>query len=581
MTALAPASASAGRRRARIATALVLGTGALVAVIASRPDSPLTPPLYPGAGAPDLLARAAAALGLDRLPRDAAAVVGAGALFAAAGAFLYALAAAWRGQLSVRRVVVVGLVLHALALAMPLFLSRDVYSYAIYGRMVSRYGANPYADIPASFAEDPVYPLVSVDWIDSRSVYGPAFTALSAGVTGVASTPAGTVFAFKAVAAVASAATMLLAAAAARRAAPERAAFAAALIGWNPVVVFHGVAGGHNDALLGLAIAVAVMLLLARRELWATAALTLGTLVKVSGAVPLLVAAVAFILRRPRGQRLRALGMHAAVTAGVALPFVIPYMQREDPTLGTLELTTRQGWLAPSRFVLVILRGAATAVGGEVAGDVASILVRVAFPLAFLWVMVSLLRHLARDPGRIDPVVVICAMGWASLVSLMLSPVLLPWYVAWLIPLAWLMPRPARGGAVLISVALAITELVAEPSRAPRVWEAMVFGLHWVATPVVLLVLVRLLLELRRRTGMAPGAGFADPLLIEDLGPPVRGSAHGAREPALAPAPAGAGGREVAGGDQGQDGADGSGAAGTDPDPVRGERAEDRGGDPR
>jgi alpha-1,6-mannosyltransferase len=574
----APVSAPSRARSAPAATVAVVATAALVGLVASTPGSPFTPPLFPGARAPGILEGAAGLLGLDALSRDGLAVLGAAALFVAAGAFLYALGAAWRGHLSIRRIVVVGILLHLVALAIPLFLSRDVYSYAIYGRMVSEYGENPYTDIPAAFADDPVYPLVSVDWIDSRSVYGPAFTAISAGVTGLFSTPASTVFGFKAMAAVAGVLTMLLTAAAARRAAPERAAFAAALIGWNPVIVFHGVAGGHNDALVGLAVAGAVLLVLLRRELLATAALTVGALVKISAAVPLFVAAAAFAFRKREGQRAGELLKHVGVGVLVALPFVLPFMQAEDPTLGTLELTTRQGWLAPSRFVLVTLRGAANAIGGEVAGDIVSVIVRLAFPLAFVWVLVVLLRHLARGRERLDTVVVLGAMGWASLISLLVSPVLLPWYVAWLIPLAWILPRTARGGAVLISVALAITELVAEPSRAPRVWEAMVFGLHWVATPIILLVLIRLLLELRRRTSMPPAARFDDPLLSDASPPPGDGSACG--EPALVAAPAGPGGGRVAGHAEQDDDRHRSGPTGTEAHPVGDEGAQDRRGDP-
>jgi hypothetical protein len=574
----APVSAPSRARSAPAATVAVVATAALVGLVASTPGSPFTPPLFPGARAPGILEGAAGLLGLDALSRDGLAVLGAAALFVAAGAFLYALGAAWRGHLSIRRIVVVGILLHLVALAIPLFLSRDVYSYAIYGRMVSEYGENPYTDIPAAFADDPVYPLVSVDWIDSRSVYGPAFTAISAGVTGLFSTPASTVFGFKAMAAVAGVLTMLLTAAAARRAAPERAAFAAALIGWNPVIVFHGVAGGHNDALVGLAVAGAVLLVLLRRDLLATAALTVGALVKISAAVPLFVVAAAFAFRKREGQRARELLKHVGVGVLVALPFVLPFMQAEDPTLGTLELTTRQGWLAPSRFVLVTLRGAANAIGGEVAGDIVSVIVRLAFPLAFVWVLVVLLRHLARGRERLDTVVVLGAMGWASLISLLVSPVLLPWYVAWLIPLAWILPRTARGGAVLISVALAITELVAEPSRAPRVWEAMVFGLHWVATPIILLVLIRLLLELRRRTSMPAAAGFDDPLLSDDSPPPGDGSAGG--EPALVAAPAGPGGGRVAGHAEQDDDRHRAGPTGTEAHPVGDEGAQDRRGDP-
>src|SRR5688572_10336531 len=93
------------RRGVRIATLATLLTAAMVVVVASRPGSPFTPPLFPGSEAPGFLRGAASLLGLDELPRDVIAVVGAAALFAAAGAFVYSLRQAWRGSLSIRRVV--------------------------------------------------------------------------------------------------------------------------------------------------------------------------------------------------------------------------------------------------------------------------------------------------------------------------------------------------------------------------------------------------------------------------------------------------------------------------------------------
>lgn len=548
-----------------MATAAILLTGAAVALVASRPASPFTPPLPRGAAPGWPLRGTVSLLGIDRLSRGVVAALGAMVIFAAAGAFLYALGRAWRGELPVRRVIAVGLLLHALALAMPVFLSRDVYSYGFYGRMVSRYGANPYTEIPASFAHDPAYPFVSVDWIDSPSVYGPAFTAVSSGITSVAPSAEGSTLAFKALAALASIATLLLVVAAARKLAPERAAFAATLVGWNPVVVFHGVGGAHNDTLLGLTLAAGILAILARRELWATAVLALGALVKVSGGVPLALAIAAAAARR-RSAWFRTVALHTGLVLLVAAPFVTPFLQSEDPTLGALELATRQGWLAPSRFVITTLRGLARAVAGDTAADIVSVVIRISFPLVFAWVLFVLVRHLARDPSRIEPKVVVAALGWAGLFSLLVSPVLLPWYAAWMVPIAWLLPRPARGGAVLLSLALAITELVAEPSSSPGVYEAMVFGLHWVATPLILLVLVRLLLELRRRVAAGPGRGFEDPLLAEEV-----------EARPLVPV---AEGQDVA--QSAEHGADGerAAAAGQEPDPVRGHRRDDRHGRP-
>src|SRR3546814_4695308 len=45
-----------------------------------------------------------------------------------------------------------------------------------------------------------------------------------------------------------------------RRVRPEREAFAVALVGLNPVVLFQSAASGHNDLLVALAIAVALAL---------------------------------------------------------------------------------------------------------------------------------------------------------------------------------------------------------------------------------------------------------------------------------------------------------------------------------
>jgi alpha-1,6-mannosyltransferase len=484
-----------------------------VAVLASRPDSPFTPFLYPGYRAPGVLRWVAELFQLDRLQRDAAALLGAVLLCAAAAAFVWALREAWRGRITVRTVIAVAIGLHVVALVIPLFVSRDVYSYAYYGRMISEYGVNPYIHTPGEFLRDPFYLVVSNFWIDSPSVYGPAFTALSAGITSMFDEPVRVILAFKLVSAAASVATMLVVVAAARRVRPERAAFAAMLVGWNPVIVFHNVAGGHNDALVGLAVAAGALLVLRGRDLWATAALALGALVKASTLLPLIVLIAAVAAKRPPGKRLRAAGAHVGVAALVALPFMAPFFTTEDPTFGQLELASRQGWLAPSRFLVVTLRGLARTIGGDVAGDITSAIVRIVFPVLLVTVVVWLTRHAARRRSG-EPEVAVAAMGWATLFGLMLAPLLLPWYAAWVVPLAWLLPRPARTGAVFISVALVITELMSEPTRSPRVWEVMVIWLHWVATPIVLLVLIRLLLELRRRVRLGPGS--PDPLLIEE-----------------------------------------------------------------
>ncbi len=86
--------------------------------------------------------------------------------------------------LPLRLVLFAGAALVALCVVLPPAGSKDVASYALYGRMVSEYGENPYTTVPDDHPEDPWYPDVSTRWRQTPSVYGPAFTVLSAAITG-------------------------------------------------------------------------------------------------------------------------------------------------------------------------------------------------------------------------------------------------------------------------------------------------------------------------------------------------------------------------------------------------------------
>ena len=120
----------------------------------------------------------------------------------------------------------------------------------------------------------------------------------------------------------------------------------------------------------------AFALVLARRELLAVAALTLGALVKVTAGLPLLLLVVWCVARAPAGRRVRTLVTHAGLAAAIAAVFAAPFFNLHDPTLGILELAGHEGWLAPSRFFRRLL----DAVSGDTLGGVA----RVAFALVLL-----------------------------------------------------------------------------------------------------------------------------------------------------------------------------------------------------
>jgi hypothetical protein len=470
----------------------------LVALIASVPASPLQPPLPAGARPGGPFAWLADLLGVDALRGGALVAASVVAVSVAVGGFLLTLRDAWRGLVSVRTVVVLAVVFHVAVLTLPLLASRDVYSYAMYGRIVSVHGQNPYVATPIDFPDDPVLTFVGPAWIDTPAVYGAGFTAMSAGITGIVRSLPSLIDVFQAIAAAASLATLGLVAWLARRLRPERAAFAAAAIGLNPVVLFQSVGGGHNDLLVALAIAGALALVMLGRGFLATAALTLGVLVKASAGLPLLLLVVAAVARREPGSRLRALVGHLAVAAGVFFAVAGWFLQREDPSLGMLELIGHEGWLAPSRLFRRLSEGLGSLLGLDAVGTALGVVVRgvlsATLTAAVIAIAVVVWRR-ARD-GTLDTAAEGAAWGWALLLLVLLGPVLLPWYVTWILPLAFLLPRVPRIALFGTTTALAVSQWTADPVEFPSAYDLNVLFGHYVLTPVITVLLVWLLIDL-------------------------------------------------------------------------------------
>jgi hypothetical protein len=161
-----------------------------------------------------------------------------------------------------------------------------------------------------------------------------------------------------------------------------------------------------------------------------------------------------------------------------------------------VELAGHEGWLAPSRFFRRVL--------DAVSGDAVGVVARVVFPLALLAVVALVARELVRRAPA-SAWLRTGAWGWGLLGLMLLGPVLLPWYVTWALPLAWLLPRVPRGVLLGTSVALTISQWTAEPSRFRTAYDLNVLFGHYVVTPVVVGLLAWLLLDLWRRTrGGAP-----------------------------------------------------------------------------
>jgi flagellar biogenesis protein FliO len=132
-------------------------------------------------------------------------------------------------------------------LARPPHRSNDIYAYGAYGRLVSEHSISPYTTRPSAFPSDPVILRMDSGWRKTRSVYGPAFTALSAVGMRIAGTSSLIErLWFQTLAAVATGLSALLL----KRLSPRHWW----LFAFNPVVLIVVAHEGHNDALVGLGI---------------------------------------------------------------------------------------------------------------------------------------------------------------------------------------------------------------------------------------------------------------------------------------------------------------------------------------
>jgi alpha-1,6-mannosyltransferase len=490
-----------------LAAAFAVAGFLAVALVAAVPRSPLQPVLPAGAEPSGPFRWAAGVLGIDAWGGAALAAAGVAAVALALASFLVALRASWRRELSVATVVALGAGFHVAVLMLPLLASRDVFSYAMYGRIAGVYHANPYVLTPADFPRDPAAGFVGPKWFAVPAVYGPGFTAASGILARRIGSLPDLVTAFRAIADTASLATIGLVVWLSRRLCPSRTAFAAAMVGMNPVVLFQSVASGHNDVLVMAAIAGALALVVLGRDVFATAALTIGMLVKVTAALPLLLLLVAVTARASPGSRLRAFLTHAGVSAAIVGIAAAPFWQPSDPTLGMAELAGHEGWLAPSRLLRRLAEAAGGALGVESAGSILAVIVRFAFAVALVVAVLAIARDVARRGrrGELGPDALGAVWGWVLLLLMLLGPVLLPWYVTWALPLAWLLPRVPRGVLIGVSSALAVSQWAAEPSRFPALYDVNILMGHYVITPVVTALLLWLLADLRRRLrGRAP-----------------------------------------------------------------------------
>jgi hypothetical protein len=411
-----------------LALALLVVGGLVLSVSAASTDALLPQSVRP---IPDQLAGTFGSSGLDLHGGGVMAVLGVMYI-----AYVFAVRRAER--LSPRAVLMCVAALQALMLLAPPLLSTDVFSYGAYGRMGALYGANPYLHGPYAISLDPVYPFIGAKWVTTPSVYGPLFTAISYIFAPLSI--AASVLTYKAIAALSG--LVLVAgvwnAARWRGVNPVRAV---ALVALNPLLVVYGLGGAHNDLLMLAASTAGVYAILQRRHRTGGGLLAAATWIKLTGAL-LVPFALMGTRERAGGKREIAIGA-AAVTFVVAIASFALFGTGPLHLPATIAQSQGEGdWHSIPGFL-------ANGLGWTTVGHVVGIVLACAFAIVCTWLLLRVRR------GTLDW---LDGAGWATLAMLVTASSLLPWYIAWLLPLAALSAdsRLRRSALIASGVIMAI-----------------------------------------------------------------------------------------------------------------------------
>jgi hypothetical protein len=218
--------------------------------------------------------------------------------------------AEWRRALYV--VAGATLLCHVVLVLMPPVVTGDLFHYALFGRMVSHYGLNPYVTAAGQLRDDPLWPYASWNFLTTH--YGPSFTVLSAAVTWLSGgSVLWTAIGFKALAALMNLASCWLIRDISARWEQDDGVRAFTLYALNPLILFETAGMGHNEAIV-VAFALTGIALAVRGHPWAAiVALLLSADVKpVTASVALFFAArFVFLGGDARSRAKRAAGVLA------------------------------------------------------------------------------------------------------------------------------------------------------------------------------------------------------------------------------------------------------------------------------
>ncbi len=214
----------------------------------------------------------------------------------------------------------IGMVCALLLIGLYPITALDVVLYVVRARLWALYGGSPMSALPAHFPQDPFISLAG-EYAKQPSPYGPVWELvaqipLRLGITSIA----GGVIAMKVISLLSYIGMALLIGWWARRDADKfqvSRITALTFFALNPLVLMQAIGNGHNDMLMLFCITLGLVLWQRERWIGATLALTIATLVKVTGFILLPLFGIAVLTASPnwRTRITRGLGMVAIFIA--------------------------------------------------------------------------------------------------------------------------------------------------------------------------------------------------------------------------------------------------------------------------
>jgi hypothetical protein len=390
-------------------------------------------------------------------------------------------------RLGVRTVATaIGLIL-AVAVVTPSRSSNDLWSYVMYGRMVTVHHADPYTAVPAPFPADPYSKLVSPRWSHQSSVYGPAFTAMAAvdvAIAGDSGLASRLVFQGTAAAAMAGICILIW-----RR---TRSPVALLWIALNPVSAIV-VNGGHNDALVGLLLLGAAALLSSSRARSAGALIGLAALLKVT-ALLAVIGACCWLWRAGRRRSAVALSTSALTVTVVGY---LPVLESAWRVLSQANRTVTDASAWNPLGQLMLGRQAWRDVPNPLAPNPTLAAISTGSAILVLLLVVHLSWRTAKSMHPEPPI------GMAVASYTMAAAYTFPWYAIWALPL-FASRKPSRVAWVVwiqSLVLLAALKLPVHPTASvPEAMERIVLTIFAPVALVVAFVIAAI------RSGRVPNA---------------------------------------------------------------------------